>query len=97
MLFRSKFDGAMMAMKNGLYDANTYELYNDEGILLYPLLHPPKWHASSSMPEDHRKSKRAMAEYWLKGWREYDAVCEASAPSVKSSAIPYRRFHQSPH
>ena len=28
-----KFDGAMMAMKNGLYDANTYELYNDEGIL----------------------------------------------------------------
>ena len=28
-----KFDGAMMAMKNGLYVANTYQLYNDEGIL----------------------------------------------------------------
>lgn len=28
-----KFDGAMMAMKNGLYDANRYELYDEDGNL----------------------------------------------------------------
>ena len=28
-----KFDGAMRAMKNGLYDGNTYQLYDDRGIL----------------------------------------------------------------
>lgn len=26
-----KFDGAMMAMKKGLYDKNTYDVYDDEG------------------------------------------------------------------
>lgn len=28
-----KFDGAMMAMKNGLYDANRYEIYNEQGVI----------------------------------------------------------------
>ena len=28
-----KFDGAMMAMKNGLYDGNSYQIYDDEGVL----------------------------------------------------------------
>jgi hypothetical protein len=28
-----KFDGAMMAMKNGLYDSNRYEIYNEQGVL----------------------------------------------------------------
>ena len=27
-----KFDGAMMAMKNGMYDDNSYDIYNDDGV-----------------------------------------------------------------
>ena len=29
-----KFDGAMMAMKNGMYEKNTYEIYNEEGKII---------------------------------------------------------------
>lgn len=29
-----KFDGAMMAMKNGMYVKNTYEIYNEEGKII---------------------------------------------------------------
>ena len=34
-----KFDGAMMAMKNGLYDENRYELYDDNGCSVIPYIH----------------------------------------------------------
>ena len=29
-----KFDGAMMAMKNGMYDDNSYDKYNDDGVMM---------------------------------------------------------------